>query len=62
MAYSLKDVGFDLINMASNHAVDGFKAGIDRTLDVLDDAGLDHVGTYRSQAERDGTTASWSRR
>ena len=53
LAYSLKDVGFDLINMASNHAVDGFKAGLDRTLDVLDDAGLDHVGTYRSPQERD---------
>lgn len=53
LAYSLKDVGFDLINMASNHAVDGFKRGIDRTLDVLDEAGLDHVGTYRTPAERD---------
>ncbi len=53
LAYSLKEVGFDLINMASNHAVDGFKPGIDRTLDVLDAAGLDHVGTYRSQSERD---------
>ena len=53
LAYSLKDVGFDLINMASNHAVDGFEEGIYRTIDVLEDAGLDHVGTYRSQAERD---------
>lgn len=53
LAYSLKDVGFDLINMASNHSMDGWKAGIDRTLDVLDEAGLDHVGTYRTQAERD---------
>ena len=53
LAYSLRDVGFDLINMASNHSVDAFEPGIYRTLDVLDDAGLDHVGTYRSQAERD---------
>lgn len=53
VAYSLKDVGFDIINMASNHAVDGFRPGIIRTLDVLDDAGLDHVGTYRTQEERD---------
>ena len=53
LAYSLKEVGFDLINTASNHAVDGFKPGIDRTLDVLDDAGLDHVGTYRTEAERE---------
>ncbi len=53
LAYSLRDVGFDLINMASNHAVDGFKPGIDHTLDVLDAAGLDHVGTYRTEAERE---------
>lgn len=53
LAYSLKEVGFDLINTASNHSMDGWKAGIDRTLDVLDEAGLDHVGTYRTQEERD---------
>ena len=53
IAYSLAEVGFDLVNTASNHAVDGRQAGITRTLDVLDAAGLDHVGTYRSQEERD---------
>jgi poly-gamma-glutamate synthesis protein (capsule biosynthesis protein) len=39
--------------MASNHGIDGGKAGLDRTLDVLDAVGLDHVGAYRSEAERD---------
>ena len=53
IAYSLAEVGFDLVNTASNHAVDGRLAGIVRTLDVLDEAGLDHVGTYRTQEERD---------
>ena len=53
LAYSLKEMGFDLINTASNHSMDGFQSGLIRTLDVLDAAGLDHVGTYRSQAERD---------
>ncbi len=53
LAYSLKEVGFDLINMASNHAMDAWHEGIIRTLDVLDDAGLDHVGAYRTQEERD---------
>ena len=52
LAYSLKDVGFDLINMASNHSVDAFQPGLIRTLDVLDEAGLDHVGTYRTEEER----------
>lgn len=53
LAYSLKAAGFDLINMASNHSMDGFFPGLVRTLDVLDEAGLHHVGTYRSQEERD---------
>ena len=53
LAVSLKDVGFDLINTASNHAMDGHQSGLIRTLDVLDSVGLDHVGTYRTQAEYD---------
>lgn len=53
LAESLKDVGFDLVATASNHCLDGGKTGLDRTLDVLDAAGVDHVGTYRTQAERD---------
>ena len=39
--------------MASNHAMDNWHEGIIRTLDVLDEAGLDHVGAYRTQEERD---------
>lgn len=53
LAKSLKEVGFDLVNTASNHCMDGLKGGLFRTLDVLDENGLDHVGTYRSQEERD---------
>lgn len=53
LATSLKTVGFDLINTASNHAMDGWQPGVIRTLDVLDAAGLAHVGTYRTQEERD---------
>ncbi len=53
VAYSLKEVGMDLIATASNHANDTQQQGINVTLDVLDAAGLDHVGTYRTQEERD---------
>lgn len=53
LSSSLKRTGFDLINTASNHSVDSDEAGIYSTLDVLDTNGLDHVGTYRSQEERD---------
>jgi len=53
LATSLKNTGFDLVNTASNHCMDGLENGLYRTLDVLDQNGLDHVGTYRSQEERD---------
>lgn len=53
LASSLKRAGFDLVNTASNHCMDGEKAGLIRTLDVLDENELDHVGTYRSREERD---------
>lgn len=52
VAYSLKEVGMDLIATASNHSNDTYQQGINVTLDVLDAAGLDHVGTYRTQEER----------
>jgi len=56
LAASLKNTGFDLVNTASNHCMDSWQAGLNRTLDVLDQNGLDHVGTYRSQEERDANS------
>lgn len=53
LAQTLKDVGFDLVALASNHGMDGGKAGLDRTIDVMEAVGLDHVGSFRSQEERD---------
>ena len=53
LAEDLKEAGFDLLTTANNHRMDQRTAGVYRTLDVLDEAGLAHVGTYRSQAERD---------
>ena len=53
LATGLKEAGFDFINTASNHCMDSMKAGISSTLDVLDEEGLDHIGTYRTQEEWD---------
>ena len=53
MARGLKDLGFDLCLTANNHSLDKGWAGLSRTLDVLDEVGLAHVGTSRSQEERD---------
>ena len=53
LASGLKTVGFHLLSTASNHSMDTWYSGLVRTLDVLDAAGLEYVGTYRTQQERD---------
>lgn len=53
LAYNLKSIGFDLVTTANNHCMDKGYNGLSRTLDVLDQAELKHVGTYRTQAEFD---------
>lgn len=50
---AVKDAGFDLLTTANNHSMDTGKAGLLRTLDKLDEYGIEHFGTYRSQEERD---------
>ncbi len=44
--------GFDGCTTASNHALDQGFDGLVRTADLLDRAGVAHVGTFRSEAER----------
>ena len=56
LAYALKDAGFDLLSTANNHSLDKRFAGLSRTLDVLDEVGLAHVGTYRTQEEYDANS------
>lgn len=53
LAYDLKDAGFDLCLTANNHSMDRGAKGLRRTLDVLDEVGLAHVGTSRTQEEFD---------
>lgn len=52
LAFSLKENGVDLVATANNHSLDMGWEGIVSTLDKLDAAGLAHVGTYRTNAER----------
>ncbi|MEV4622321.1 CapA family protein [Asanoa sp. NPDC049573] len=51
IAPALKSTGYDACSTASNHSIDGGAAGVDRTLDALDAAGIRHTGTARSAAE-----------
>jgi hypothetical protein len=49
---ALRDTGYDTCSTASNHSLDQGQAGIDRTLDAFDKAGVKHTGTARSAAEQ----------
>jgi len=51
IADAIKDTGYDTCSTASNHTLDQGEAGIKRTLDKLDAAGLDHTGSARSAKE-----------
>ncbi|WAP53075.1 CapA family protein [Arthrobacter sp. ATA002] len=46
-----KEVGYDACTTASNHTVDAGTAGLNRTLGVLDALGLEHTGSYATEAD-----------
>ncbi len=50
---ALKDAGFDMVTTANNHCMDQGYTGLCDTLDSLDEMGLLHIGTYRTQEEFD---------
>ena len=45
--------GFDLLVTANNHSIDQGIFGVDRTIEKMDELGLDHTGTYLTQNDRD---------
>ena len=55
LAYELKDIGVDVLSTAGNHALDKGFDGLSRTIDVLNDADISHLGTYKSKEEQDKT-------
>ncbi len=52
---ALKDLGLDVLVTANNHSVDRGRAGVDRTIVMLDSLDMPHTGTFRTQAEKDET-------
>lgn len=50
---ALKDAGVDLVTTANNHCMDKWGDGLLRTIDLLDEKGFDHIGTYKSAVERE---------
>lgn len=53
LAYDLKKLGIDVLSTAGNHCLDMGFSGLSRTIDVLNDANILHLGTYQTAEERD---------
>lgn len=52
LAVNLRAIGFDVLSTANNHSLDKGFSGLSRTLDVLDENGISHMGTYASEEDR----------
>ena len=53
LATALKNIGVDIISLAGNHALDYGYTGLCRTIDVLDNAGISHLGTYKTAEDQE---------
>lgn len=51
LAADMAAVGWDGCSTSTNHSLDQGYAGVVKTLDLFDEAGLGHVGTARGEAE-----------
>ena len=52
LAEDLAEAGFDILSTANNHSLDKGYKGLVRTLEVLDENGIAHFGTYDSDEEQ----------
>ena len=53
LPFAAREAGFDIMTTANNHCMDRGRAGLERTLRVLDTLGIPHLGTYRNADERE---------
>lgn len=52
LGVALKNIGIDILSTANNHSLDKGYSGIVSTLDKLDEMGIEHMGTARSEDEQ----------
>lgn len=50
---ALKDAGFDILLTANNHSLDRGKKGVLKTIDMIKNNGMESIGSYHSQHDRD---------
>ena len=53
LAYNLKSIGVNVLTTANDHCLNSGFNGLTKTIDVLNKSDISHVGTYKSQEERD---------
>ena len=47
LAVALQDMGFDMLVTANNHIMDKGKAGLESTINTLDELGIPHTGAFK---------------
>ena len=53
LAAALKDAGFNTLVTANNHTLDRGKAGLERTIHILDSIYVSRTGSFKNQTDRD---------
>lgn len=51
LATDLKELGYDVMAMATNHCLDKGYKGLVSTIEELDKAGIKHIGTYKAEED-----------
>lgn len=47
----LKKIGINMVSTANNHCLDNGKDGLFKTIEILDELGIEHIGTYKTKNE-----------
>ena len=52
LAQDVKDIGIDVLTTANNHSLDTGYSGLTNTIDELDELGISHTGTFKSEEDQ----------
>jgi poly-gamma-glutamate synthesis protein (capsule biosynthesis protein) len=55
LAMALKKIGMDVLVTSNNHCVDRGRAGLERTIDILDSLEIAHTGTFKTLTQKNKT-------
>ena len=52
LAKDVQDLGIDVLTTSNNHSMDSGYNGVINTIDTLDDLGISHTGTFKSEEDK----------